>query len=100
MAARKNGNGKKAAEVADRLIEKVPAAQRDEVSTKSGAGDYVILRAHGRSVGTVRAKQVKVVIPHDGSAASLAAIGKVLGSVVKQIGESKAAAPAKEEQSA
>ncbi len=90
-------NGKKATEVAEKLVEKVPAAQRDEVTTKKGAGDYVILRAHGRSVGTVRAKQVKVVIPTDGSAASLAAIGKVIGSVVKQVGEAKAEAPVKEE---
>ena len=87
---------KAAAEVATKLVEKIPAAARGDVSLKEGSGDYVILRAHGRSVGTVRARNVKVVLPHDGTAASLAAIGKVLGSVVKQAAEAKAAPPNEE----
>lgn len=79
-----------AGDVAAKLVEKIPAAQRGQVQTKQGAGDYVVLRAHGRSVGTARPRSVKVTIPHDGSAAQLGAIAKVLGTVVKQVGEAKA----------
>lgn len=78
-----------AEDVAARLVEKLPAAQRGEVQTKQGSGDYVVLRAHGRSIGTARPRSVKVTIPHDGSAAQLGAIAKVIGTVVKQVGESK-----------
>ena len=77
-------------DVAAKLIEKLPAAVRDEVSTKPGSGDYVILRCAARSIGTARPASVKVILAHDGSAAQLAALSKVVAEAAKMAVEWKA----------
>jgi hypothetical protein len=59
---------------AERIVKALPAKVREAAEVVAGGGAYSILKVHGKSVASVRDKNVRIVHPTDGSADSLKAL--------------------------
>ena len=84
------------AAVAEAVVAKLPKALRDTVEVEAGGGAYTLLKVDGRTVASVRAKNIRVTFRHDGSAASVASLAKAVGeaAATKVADPPPAAAPA------
>lgn len=77
---------KKAAhpEYAERIVKALPAKVRDAAEVVAGGGAYSILKIHGKSVASVRDRNVRIVHPTDGSADSLKALAKLIAEAAPE----------------
>lgn len=66
------------AAVAKGIVAKLPKALRDEVEAVEGGGAYTLLKHGGRTVASIRAKNARVTLLHDGSAESAGALAAVI----------------------
>jgi hypothetical protein len=91
------------AEHAEKILKALPAKVREAAEVIKGGGEYQILKIHGKSVASVRDKNVRIVHPTDGSADSLKALAKLIADAApepapaKPTAEEKAAAKAEKE---
>ncbi|MGH3373137.1 MAG: hypothetical protein ACRDP6_00210 [Actinoallomurus sp.] len=56
----------------------LPDDLRKSAELKKGGGEYTILRVRGKSVASIRDKNVRIVHPHGGTAAEATALGKLI----------------------
>lgn len=80
------------ADYAERIVKALPAKLKEAVEVKPGGGEYTIIKVNGKSVASVRDRNVRIVHPTDGSADSLKALAKLIGEAapgaeVKEVGE-------------
>lgn len=59
---------------AERLVAKLPKAVRDKTELEAGGGKYTLVKFGGRTVASVRSKNVRITIGHDGTVDALAAL--------------------------
>src|SRR4051794_36800303 len=78
---------------AERILAKLPKAVRDEAEVEQGGGEYHLLKVGGKTVASVRNRNVRVTFRHGGTAAEADALAKVVADAAA----TKAPAPAKEE---
>lgn len=71
------------ATVANAVVAKLPKALRDTIEVVEGGGAYTLVKHGGRTVASVRAKNVRVTILHDGSADSVARIASTIEAAAK-----------------
>jgi hypothetical protein len=64
---------------AERIVKALPAKVREAAEVKAGGGEYTIIRVNGKTVASVRDRNVRVTHPTDGSADSLKALAKLIG---------------------
>jgi hypothetical protein len=76
-------------EYADRILKALPAKLKAEAEVVAGGGAYSILKVCGKSVASVRDKNVRIVHPTDGSADSL----KALAALIAEAAPEKKAEP-------
>lgn len=72
------------AAVARAVVAKLPKALRDAVEVVEGGGAYTLVKHDGRTVASVRAKNVRVTVLHDGSAASTAGIAAAITAAARR----------------
>jgi len=70
-------------EVAKAIMAKLPKGLRETVEVIEGGGAYTLLKHGGRTVASVRAKNVRVTLLHDGSAASTAGIAAAISTAAE-----------------
>ena len=70
-------------EVAKAIVAKLPKAVRDTVEVVEGGGAYTLLKHGGRTVASVRAKNARVTMLHDGSVASTAGIAAAIAAAAE-----------------
>jgi hypothetical protein len=59
---------------AERLVSKLPKQVRDGATLEEGGGEYTLLKYGGRTVASVRNKNVRITVGHDGTTDTLAAL--------------------------
>lgn len=69
---------------AERIVKALPAKVREAAEVVAGGGAYSILKVHGRSVASVRDKNVRIVHPTDGSADSLKALAALIAEAAPE----------------
>lgn len=69
---------------AARIVKALPAKVREAAEVVAGGGAYSILKVHGKSVASVRDKNVRIVHPTDGSADSLKALAKLIAEAAPE----------------
>jgi hypothetical protein len=72
------------ADHAERIVKALPAKVRERAEVKAGGGAYSILKIDGKSVASVRDRNVRIVHPTDGSAASLKALAKLIADAAPE----------------
>lgn len=77
-------------EAAERLVAKLPKAVRDKTTIESGGGKYALVKYGGRTVASVRSKNVRVTFGHSGSADSLGELAGAVAEAAKSRPEVKA----------
>jgi hypothetical protein len=88
-------------EVADRILKALPKGVRDNAELKAGGGEYTILRVNGKSVASVRDNAVRIVHPHDSSAAAAKALAALIADAApKPEPKAKAEKPKADDESA
>lgn len=75
MAAEKKSDHEVTAE---RIQAKLPKAIRDEAEVEQGGGEYHLLKVGGKTVASVRNRNVRVTFRHGGTAADAEALAKVV----------------------
>jgi hypothetical protein len=78
---------------AEKLVAKLPKAVREAATVEEGKGKYTLVKYGGRTVASVRSKNVRITIGHDGSAAAVGA----LAPAVAEAATSRPAVKTKEE---
>lgn len=85
---------------AARIVKALPAKVRDAAEVVAGGGAYSILKVQGKSVASIRDRNVRIVHPTDGSAESLKALAALIAAAApeakpepKPKAETKAAEP-------
>lgn len=63
---------------AERIVKALPAKIREAAEVVAGGGAYSILKVNGKSVASIRDRNVRIVHPTDGSAGSLKALAKLI----------------------
>lgn len=81
---------------AEKIVSKMPKAIRDKAEVETGKGKYALIKYGGRTVASVRSKNVRITLGHDGTAASLAE----LAGTVAAAAESRPPLKTKEEREA
>lgn len=56
----------------------LPDELRKSAELKKGGGEYTILKVRGKSVASIRDRNVRIVHPHGGTAAEATALGKLI----------------------
>lgn len=59
---------------AERLVSKLPKAVREGATLEEGGGEYTLLKFGGRTVASVRPKNVRITVGHDGTTDTLASL--------------------------
>jgi len=60
----------------------LPDDLRKSAELKKGGGEYTILKVRGKSVASIRDRNVRIVHPHGGTAAEATALGKLTAKAV------------------
>ena len=86
---------------AERILAKLPKAVRDEAEVEPGGGEYHLLKVGGKTVASVRNRNVRVTFRHGGTAADAEALAKVVAKAAatkspESPAKSKADAPEQE----
>ena len=69
---------------AERIVKALPAKVREAAEVVAGGGAYTILKVNGKSVASVRDKNVRIVHPTDGSADSLKALAALIAEAAPE----------------
>ncbi len=69
---------------AERIVKALPPKVREAAEVVAGGGAYSILKVHGKSVASVRDRNVRIVHPTDGSADSLKALAKLIAEAAPE----------------
>lgn len=69
---------------AEKIVKALPAKVREAAEVVAGGGAYSILKIHGKSVASVRDRNVRIVHPTDGSADSLKALAKLVAEAAPE----------------
>jgi hypothetical protein len=76
----------------------LPDELRKSAELKKGGGEYTILKVRGKSVASIRDRNVRIVHPHGGTAAEATALGKLIAKAAPaEAPKPKAEKPAKAE---
>jgi hypothetical protein len=59
---------------AERLVAKLPKTVRDAATLEEGGGEYTLLKYGGRTVASIRNKNVRITVGHDGTTDTLASL--------------------------
>jgi hypothetical protein len=59
---------------AEKLLAKLPKAVRDGATLEEGGGEYTLLKFGGRTVASIRPKNVRITVGHDGTTDAMEAI--------------------------
>lgn len=65
---------------AERLVKSLPKAVRDQTVVEQGGGKYALVKHDGRTVASVRSRNVKIVHSIDGSAGMADALAPIVAS--------------------
>jgi hypothetical protein len=71
-------------QLAERIVKALPAKVREAAEVVAGGGAYSILKVHGKSVASIRDRNVRIVHPTDGSADSLKALAKLIAEAAPE----------------
>jgi hypothetical protein len=90
---------------AERIVAAAPKAVRDETTIEAGGGKYSLVKYRGRTLLSVRSKNVRVTVSHDGSAAAARKLTVLFAEAAESVpvkepkptAEEKAAAKAEKE---
>lgn len=63
---------------AERLVKALPSAVRKTAEVEDGKGKYTLVKVGGRTVASVRSKNVRLTFGHDGTTDSLSELGDAL----------------------
>jgi hypothetical protein len=63
---------------AERLVKALPSAVRKKAEVEEGKGKYTLVKVGGRTVASVRSKNVRLTFGHDGTADSVAGLADAL----------------------
>jgi hypothetical protein len=69
---------------AERIVKALPPKVREVAEVVAGGGAYSILKVHGKSVASIRDRNVRIVHPTDGSADSLKALAKLIAEAAPE----------------
>lgn len=82
--------------VAEKIVAKMPKAVREKATVEAGKGKYTTIQFGGRTVASVRSKNVRITYGHDGTASDAGS----LASLIADAATSRPAVKTKEEREA
>jgi hypothetical protein len=86
------------ADTAEKIVKALPAKLRDRAELKAGGGEYTIVKIDGKSVASVRDRNVRIVHPTDGGAEHVKHLASLIADAApepKPADEKPAKKPAK-----